>query len=148
MIFNITQKKLWETSNIYVPPCRMHVNIKLLDCVIKHGFIYEFISPHDLFSFCLYLLKVNFQCSNVRQRTHLIMALLCPLFQMAAPLYCAQNYSGWSHFLGGGGASWCHVMPCGGVYFQYGNALSTVPFHALMHWLILMVMPQFIVLKI
>ena len=28
--------------------------MKLLDCVIEHGFIYEFILPHDLFIPCLY----------------------------------------------------------------------------------------------
>ena len=35
--------------------------------------------------------------------------------------FCAQNYSGWPHFLhvlGGGAASWRHIMLHGVVYFQ------------------------------
>ena len=28
-------------------------------------------------------------------------AALCLKSQMAGPLYCAQNYSGWPHFFGG-----------------------------------------------
>ena len=38
--------------------------------------------------------QVYFQYSDGHQQTHLMSAALCPLYQMAAPLYCAQNYSG------------------------------------------------------
>ena len=72
------------------------------------------------------LLKVNLsllQYSDGRQQTHLILAALCPLYQMAAPLYCAQNYSVWPNFLGGGRASGCHTMWC--CLLSVSNALST-----------------------
>ena len=83
------------------------------------------------------LLKVNFQYSDGHQWTHLIMAILCPLFQMATPLYSAQNYSGWPHFLGG----------ADGVYFQYGNALSTVALFLFLRLLMRITKPEFTVMK-
>ena len=55
-----------------------------------------------------FLLKVNFQYSDVHSETHLLIffAFLCPkLFWMTS-------------FLGGGRALWNHIMPCGVVYFQ------------------------------
>ena len=50
-------------------------------------------------------LKFTFS-SDGRRWTHLISVALYPLYQMAAPLYCAQNYSGttWSCLLSVGNA--------------------------------------------
>ena len=89
-----------------------------------------FVLPAGKGLVCRFLLKVNLSKlklkSDGRRRTHLILAALCPVYQMAAPLYYAQNYSVWPNFLGGGGASWRHATwSC---LLLVGNALSTAYF--------------------